>query len=70
MPLPHQTTGHFNKWELDDGREIYLLKREAFERLANGAKVISIFGEVKTKGVDHIDLDVRCGYLAWGTIPD
>lgn len=69
-PLPHHQSGHFNEWELDDRRKIYLLTPAAFNALADGTKVISIFGEVKTKGVDHIDTDTRCGYLAWGVIPD
>lgn len=57
----------FNDWELDDGRVIRLLKPNEVKALPKGVKLISINGEIKTSGVDVIDLDTRQGYTAWGT---
>lgn len=57
----------FNDWELSDGRIIRLLTPEQVKSLPNGVKLISINGEIKTVGVDEIDLDTRCGFTAWGT---
>lgn len=55
-----------NGWTLDDGRTIWLLTEEEFKALPNGTKLISIFGEVVTKGIDTIDMDTRYGYIAFG----
>lgn len=55
-----------NQWNLKDGRTIWLLTEEEFKALPNGTKLISIFGEVVTKGIDTIDMDTRYGYIAFG----
>lgn len=55
-----------NQWNLKDGRIIWLLTEEEFRALPNGTKLISIFGEVVTKGIDTIDMDTRYGYIAFG----
>lgn len=55
-----------NEWKLDDGRTIWLLTEEEFKTLPNGTKLICVDGEIVTKGIDHIDMDTRWGYLAFG----
>ena len=55
-----------NRWKLDDGHTIWLLTEKEFETLPNGTKLISILGEVVTKGIDTIDMDTRGGYIAFG----
>lgn len=55
-----------NQWKLKDGRIIWLLTEEEFRTLPNGTKLISILGEVVTKGIDTIDMDTRRGYIAFG----
>jgi len=55
-----------NQYNLDDGHTIWLLTEEEFKTLPNGTKLISILGEVVTKGIDNIDMDTRGGYLAFG----
>jgi len=56
-----------NQYKLDDGHTIWLLTKEEFKTLPNGTKLISILGEVVTKGIDDIDdMDTRGGYLAFG----
>ena len=55
-----------NEWKFADGRIIWLLTEEEFQALPNGTKLISIFGEVVTKGIDYIDMDTRGGYIAFG----
>lgn len=55
-----------NRWKLDDGRTIWLLTEKEFDNLPNDTKLISILGEVVTKGIDTIDMDTRGGYIAFG----
>jgi len=38
----------------------------AFNIIADGERLTSISGNIKTKGVDDIDLDVRFGCIAFG----
>jgi hypothetical protein len=62
-------------WRIDDGLAshrgeiIELLTPEQITALPPGTVVISIFGEEKLVGTDHIDLDTRGGRTAWG-VPD
>jgi hypothetical protein len=46
--------------------ELYLLTPEEFEKLDNGIMLKCIDGELVTKGVDYIDMDVRGGCIAFG----
>ena len=55
-----------NQWNLKDVRIIWLLTEEEFRALPNGTKLISIFGEVVTKGIDTINMDTLYGYIAFG----
>ena len=60
--------GHI--WLLADGRSLKLLTPDQLPHLPYGTRLLSILGEYKTYGVDHIDQDTRNGYLAWGLVPD
>lgn len=64
------TTTKRAPWTLPDGRVIYLLTPDDFDRLADGTTVICIDGEASVKGTDTIDRDTRGGYLAFGVLPD
>jgi len=50
------------KWD----ERLWLLTPKEFNELANGVKLESINGDIYTKGLDYIDLDVRFGCLAFG----
>jgi len=53
------------KWdERQDG--LYLLTPEEFEQIPDGVALTSITGDVRVKGIDYIDSDVRFGHLAYG----
>jgi hypothetical protein len=52
------------------GTTIWLLQPETVEALPDGTRVISINGEEKIKGKDHLDDDTRGGYTAWGLLPE
>jgi len=57
-------------WRVDDKTVINLLTVDDFNSLADGTKVISIFGKIKEKGVDEIDLDTRFGRIAFGLLAE
>jgi hypothetical protein len=48
---------------------VNLLRKKTLENLPEGAEVVSIAGDVKTVGTDHIDTDTRHGFTAYG-IPE
>lgn len=50
------------KWD----ERLWLLTQKEFNELADGVKLESINGDIYTKGLDYIDLDVRFGCLAFG----
>ena len=50
------------KWD----ERLWLLTPKEFNELADGVKLESINGDIYTKGLDYIDLDVRFGCLAFG----
>lgn len=58
------------RWTIDSGpargQIIHLLSISEFNDLLDGTLVMAIDGSVKMKGRDHIDLDTRFGYTAWG----
>lgn len=47
---------------------LWLLTQSEFNRLPDGTVLTSISGKTVIKGVNHIDLDVRAGYLAFGVV--
>lgn len=53
----------FRMWD-DDGP--ILIPLYAFHYIADGEELTSISGERLVKGSDDIDLDVRCGCIAYG----
>lgn len=53
-------------WRLENGEEIRLLTIPEFEALPKGTEVISIFGDPHVKGTHDIDMDTRCGFIAFG----
>lgn len=46
-----------------------LLTIDEYKRLPNGTKLISISGKRAIKGTDYVDLDTRCGFIAWSIDP-
>lgn len=62
-----------SNWIIDNrgkynGRTIRLLTPSELKSQPAGKVLISILGEEKTVGVDHLDDDTRCGYTAWGIL--
>ncbi len=51
-------------------KDISLLSVEEFNRLPDGTRLVSIFGEEFIKGRDTIDDDTRGGRLAFGLLPE
>ena len=49
-----------------DNKEYMLVPLYIYDIIPDGTKFISIFGEIKTKGVDYIDNAVRLGCIAYG----
>lgn len=49
-----------------ENKTIILLTPEEMERVPDGTKVYSIFGNCVIKGTDYIDNDIRGGHLAYG----
>jgi hypothetical protein len=67
MP-PDVPVSSFNKWLLPSGRIIYLLTPEEVVALPTGVTLISINGNIKIKGIDKIDFDIRYGYTSWAVM--
>lgn len=57
---------HPADWMLLNGVVIRLLTPEGVQSLPDGMTLFSINGKTKVKGKDHIDLDTRFGYTAYG----
>lgn len=55
-----------NKWQLDDGSDIYLITPQQYEKLPEGVELVCIDGKKKMKGKDYIDDDTRGGFIAYG----
>jgi hypothetical protein len=55
----------FLNWDND----LVVIPLWAFNYVADGERLVSIFGETKTKGQDEIDLDTRFGCIAYGFRP-
>lgn len=53
----------FARW---DGSGLWLIPLYAFHYIANGETLTCIKGQTAIKGTDDIDLDVRCGRIAYG----
>lgn len=56
----------FRDW--DKTSNLLLIPYELFDKIPDGTKLTSIDGEVKIKGKDSIDMDIRGGLIAWGLI--
>ncbi len=59
-----------NKWKIPDGRFIFLITPEQLSSLKDGTKLINIFGQTFTVGIDNIDDDTRGGYCAFGLLEE
>jgi len=46
--------------------DLWLVTASEFDQLPDGIELMSILGTKAIKGRDHIDLDTRAGYTAWG----
>lgn len=62
-PIDFIPTGMWDDKEPDILR---LLTSDEYERVPDGALLVSISGKAKVKGTDDIDMDTRGGCIAWG----
>lgn len=46
--------------------DLWLFTPGEYEQLPDGTELTSIMGDIRVKGQDDIDQDVRFGHLAWG----
>ena len=53
-------------WDDEEDDVLHLLTLAEYERVPDGATLISIGNKMKVKGRDDIDLDTRFGCIAWG----
>lgn len=49
-----------------DETGLWLFSPEELNNLPDGTTVESISGDIRVKGVDYLDYDVRFGHTAWG----
>jgi len=54
------------KWD----ERLWLLTLEEYNELADGIKLECIDGDIYTKGLDYIDIDIRFGCIAFGLTQD
>ncbi len=53
-------------WDDEEHDPLRLLTIDEYERVPDGAMLVSINGKAKVKGKDDIDFDTRFGFIAWG----
>jgi len=52
------------RWSKDD--DLYLFTVDEYNQLPDGIELTCIDGDKLVKGKDHIDMDTRGGYIAFG----
>jgi hypothetical protein len=53
-------------WD-DSTPTLMLFTPEEFGKLPDGTQLEAIDGEIVVKGQEHIDMDTRLGYMAYGS---
>lgn len=50
----------------DKEKTLWLVTKDEFAQLPDGFELTAIDGDKAIKGKDFIDMDTRCGHIAWG----